>query len=106
MWHSYQRRYYWWPRRAYKKGETLEEAAIRETEEEFGIKPKDLICVEQKLDIKAKAIFICTEYEGQPHSVDGEMLNPHFCSLDELEAVNNWLFEPFALSLELLKKYS
>ena len=85
-----------------KDGENPEDAAIRETQEEFGITPIDLIQIGQDNDSGTTAIFICTDYEGEPHSVDGEMLNPKFCGLDELNAIEDWLFPPFASSFELL----
>ena len=51
-------------------GETPEQAAYRETEEEFGISPKELVSlgfgpVEPETGLSPH-IFLCTEYEGQP----------------------------------------
>lgn len=90
-----------------KAGETYEQAAFRETEEEFGISPKELIPLgfgPMEADTGlTPAVFLCTDYEGEPYSRDGEMLAPVFKGMDELaEDRGNELFHPFASSLELL----
>ena len=88
-------------------GETPEQAAYRETEEEFGISPKELIPLgygpaEPETGL-APHIFLCTEYEGEPDCVDLEMTAPTFRSLEEIAGEGASLFQPFADSLELLK---
>lgn len=90
-----------------KAGETYEQAAFRETEEEFGISPKELIPLgfgPMEADTGlTPAVFLCTDYEGEPYSRDGEMLAPAFKSMDELENSSSGLFHPFASSIELLE---
>lgn len=90
-------------------GETPAQAAFRETEEEFGISPKELIPIgigplEPESGLRAH-IFLCTEFEGEPDCVDLEMVNPQFRSLEELEDLEASLFPPFADSLKLLKAH-
>lgn len=91
-----------------KKGETFEQAAFRETEEEFGISPKELIPlgfgpVEQDTGM-TPAVFLCADYYGEPYSRDGEMRAPVFRELAELKGGNLPLFGPFADSLDLLEE--
>lgn len=89
-----------------KDGETPEEAAIRETQEEFGITPKDLILLgagpyEPDTGLKP-LIYLATEYEGKLKSKDGEMSDLRFRSMSELTEMNKLLFQPFKDSLALL----
>lgn len=87
-------------------GETPEQAAIRETQEEFGITPTDLIEIGtgriEDTGLKP-SIFLCTEYDGEVKCDDGEMREPRFCSLEEITNGENKLFKPFEDSLELLE---
>ena len=90
-----------------EKGETYEQSAFRETEEEFGISPKELIPIgvgpfEPESGLRAH-IFLCTDFDGEPDCVDLEMTNPKFRTLEELEELKPSLFPPFADSLEILK---
>ena len=48
-------------------------------------------------------IFLCTEYEGEPNCVDGEMADPQFRTLEEIELLTPSLFQPFADDVKLLK---
>lgn len=77
-------------------GETPKQAAMRETEEEFGIVPKDLMYI-GKGTVDAYGVrpylFLCTEYEGSIQCKDHEMSNPRFVSLGSLKNAN--LFDPF-----------
>lgn len=89
-----------------EKGETPEQAAFRETEEEFGISPKELIPIgvgpfEPESGLRAH-IFVCTEFEGEPDCVDLEMADPKFRSWQELNELEASLFPPFRDSLEIL----
>ena len=89
-----------------EKGETPEQAAFRETEEEFGISPKELIPIgigpfEPESGLRSH-IFLCTEFEGEPDCVDLEMTNPRFRTLEELNELAPSLFPPFADSLDIL----
>ena len=93
-----------------KAGETYEQAAFRETEEEFGISPKELIPLgfgplEEDTGL-TPAVFLCTEYEGEPYSRDGEMEAPVFLGLDELRKIvgSERMFLPFSASLKLLEE--
>lgn len=90
-----------------KKGESPKQAAFREAEEEFGISPKELIPLgrgpmEPDTGIQPY-IFLCTEYEGEPNCVDGEMADPQFRTLEEIELLTPSLFQPFADDVKLLK---
>lgn len=87
-------------------GETHEQAAIRETQEEFGITPKDIIQIgfgpwEPDTGLKP-AVFLATEYEGDLKNTDGEMGDLRFRSLAELQEMDKALFQPFADAIELL----
>ena len=89
-----------------EKGETYEQSAFRETEEEFGISPKELIPIgvgpfEPESGLRSH-IFLCTDFDGEPDCVDLEMTNPKFRSLEELEELKPSLFPPFRDSLEIL----
>lgn len=90
-----------------KDGESPKQAAFREAEEEFGISPKELIPLgrgpmEPDTGIEPY-IFLCTEYEGEPNCVDGEMADPQFRTLEEIELLAPSLFQPFADDVKLLK---
>ena len=90
-----------------KDGESPKQAAFREAEEEFGISPKELIPLgrgpmEPDTGIEPY-IFLCTEYEGEPNCVDGEMADPQFRTLEEIELLTPSLFQPFADDVKLLK---
>lgn len=91
-----------------EKGETPEQAAFRETEEEFGISPRELIPlgmgpIESDTGLQPY-VFLCQDFEGEPTCVDLEMTAPTFRSLEELDLLSPSLFQPFADSLTLLKE--
>jgi len=86
--------------------ETPEQAAIRETREEFGITPTELIFVgvgkaESDTGLQPH-IFLCTEYDGEIKCADGEMAEPQFLSIDEIQQSENDIFKPFADSVAML----
>lgn len=86
-------------------GESPEAAAHRETEEEFGIIPLELIPIGQvagKPPELSSCIFLCTDYEQQPRADNEEMINSRFMSLADLLNGDVKLFEPFEQSLRLL----
>lgn len=91
-------------------GETPEDAAIRETQEEFGITPKDLMPVAFLSDLKPpycpSHVFLCTDFDGSIQCADGEMTSPGFITAEkvaELSAQNpERLFPPFAQSIAAL----
>lgn len=87
-------------------GETAEEAAIRETEEEFGITPKDLTLigygpVEPDTGL-TPAIFLCTEWNGDIECKDLEITAPLFRTLEELEQLEASMFQPFKDGIEVM----
>ena len=90
-------------------GETPRQAAIRETMEEFGIRPKNLTPfgrgpMEADTGL-APQLFLCTEYDGVPRCTDHEMECPMFIPIDTLlENEDGQLFKPFADSLAILKE--
>jgi 8-oxo-dGTP pyrophosphatase MutT (NUDIX family) len=92
-------------------GETPEQAAIRETEEEFGITPKDLTPVSVRTGLAKEfgipAYFVCTEYDGDVRCYDhSEMVAPQWSDLgaviQSVEAKQDNLFPPFADSIRVL----
>ena len=86
-------------------GESLEEAAIRETFEEFGIIPEDLMFISlgtyEEDSGMIPAVFLCTEWDGEIYPEDGEMENIRFRTIDDI--LTHDLFEPFRDSLDLLR---
>lgn len=87
-------------------GETAEEAAIRETEEEFGITPKDLTMIgygpaEPDTGL-TPAIFLCTEWDGDIECKDLEIAAPLFRTLEELEQLEASMFQPFKDGIDVL----
>lgn len=89
-----------------EEGESPEQAAFRETEEEFGISPKELIPLgvgklEPESGLRSH-VFLCTKYDGEPDCVDMEMAEPQFRTLEDLLLLKPSLFPPFAESLEIL----
>lgn len=89
-------------------GETPEQAAVRETEEEFDITPTELIPIGRgpaEPDTGLEPfIFLCTEYEGTPRCLSDEMQDARFLTMDELSLLYRQLFEPFADSIEVLER--
>lgn len=91
-------------------GESPEDAAIRETQEEFGITPKDLMPVAFLSDLKPpycpSHVFLCTDFDGSIRCADGEMTSPGFITAEkvaELSTQNSErLFPPFAQSITAL----
>lgn len=89
-----------------EEGETPEQAAIRESQEEFGITPTELIEIglgpaEPETGITPH-VFLCTAYEGEIETRDGEMRSPQFLSLDEIMKMKAALFPPFIDGLEVM----
>ena len=89
-----------------KEGESPEEAALRETREEFGITPKGLIPLgkgprEPDTGLEPD-LFLATDYDGELRNADGEMAELRFRSLSELSEMNKLLFQPFKDALDLL----
>lgn len=96
-------------------GETPEEAAIRETREEFSITPKELIPITVLTGMPEEyctsQVFLCTDYDGRIACDNEEMTRPGFITaekvVDLIQTTPDHLFLPFALSvtglLEALK---
>lgn len=91
-------------------GESPEDAAIRETQEEFGITPKDLMPVAFLSDLKPpycpSHVFLCTDYDGSIRCADGEMTSPGFITAEKVAELSTQnperLFPPFAQSITTL----
>lgn len=87
-------------------GETPEEAAIRESREEFGINIAETIPITTISDMPSEycpsQVFLCTEFYGIPIAFNTEMENARFESIPEIW--NYDLFLPFRLALEEFTK--
>ena len=91
-------------------GESPEDAAIRETREEFGITPKDLMPVVFLSDLKPpycpSHVFLCTDFDGSIRCADGEMTSPGFITAEKVAELSTQnperLFPPFAQSITAL----
>lgn len=88
-------------------GETPTQAAFRETEEEFGISPKELIPLglgpyEPDTGLRPH-LYLCTDYDGEPNCLDLEMTGAKFRTMEELDALAASMFQPFADGLKILK---
>ena len=91
-------------------GESPEDAAIRETQEEFGITPKDLMPVAFLSDLKPpycpSHVFLCTDFDGSIRCADGEMSSPGFITAEKVAELSTQnperLFPPFAQSVTAL----
>ena len=86
--------------------ETPEEAAIRETEEEFGIRPVSLkllgIVGDDDPLVKKSYIFVANEFYGEVECDQVEMRVPVWRELVDLYDMEEKLFEPFKDSLTML----
>ena len=47
-------------------------------------------------------VFLCTDYSGTPTCMDGEMEDPQFLTLEEIQALSYSLFQPFADGVEVM----
>ena len=88
-------------------GESPEDAAIRETREEFGINVAELIPLTVLSNMPAEycpsKVFLCTEFFGTPISFNTEMENARFEPVTDI--LKKDLFLPFELSIrELLNQ--
>jgi phage-related protein (TIGR01555 family) len=91
-------------------GESPEDSATRETREEFGITPKDLMPVAFLSDLKPpycpSHVFLCTDFDGSIRCADGEMTSPGFITAEKVAELSTQnperLFPPFAQSITAL----
>ena len=87
-----------------ERGEEPEAAAIRETREEFGITCKDLKplgILDGGRAYGKSAVFLCTDYDGEPQTDEEEMTDVQWRTIEELQEEK--LFYPFQQSLELIE---
>ena len=90
-------------------GETPAAAAIRETQEEFGITPTSLELLGQLEGLDAEYgepyIYVCTEYDGVPRCKSYEMTEPEWLDTKGRVAsrIFGAMFPPFRESLKLLQ---
>ena len=84
-------------------GEAPEEAAVREAEEEFGIVCRELrpLGVQDGGRYGTSAVYLCTDYDGEPRTDEKEMTEPRWLDPAEIREQEN-VFPPFRQSLELL----
>lgn len=85
--------------------ETTEEAAYRETAEEFRITPKNIVPlghIEAVEGCCPSAVYICTDFTEDPIADGEEMTDARWVSLEELN--DEKLFPSFDYSLNLLTK--
>lgn len=90
-------------------GEIPEEAAVRETREEFGVNVAELIPIAVISDMPEEycpsQIFLCTEFYGTPIAFNTEMENARFETVADI--LRQEMFVPFELSIqELLEQLS
>lgn len=87
-------------------GETPEQAAIRESQEEFGITPKELLPITVLDDMPEEygvsQVFLCTDFTGRIACDGEEMSTPRFLTFEEAMASPDNLFLPFYLSITAL----
>lgn len=87
-------------------GETPEEAALREAQEEFNIVPLNILPLgvyKSSTDLYCDSmIYFTDQFTGTPEADGGEMLNEQWLSLVELRS--KFLFPPFEESLNMLEK--
>ena len=89
-------------------GETPEEAAIRETAEESGIIPNELIPIGTLPEVDGSpTIYLCDDFTGEPKADGAEMTDARFCDPQYvLDIISEGkAFEPFAKSIELLFEF-
>lgn len=91
-------------------GESPEAAAIRETQEEFGITPKDLVPITYMADLKPpycpSQVYLCTDFDGYIKCDDDEMTMPGFIAADKVLKLATEhperIFPPFTESVSAL----
>jgi 8-oxo-dGTP pyrophosphatase MutT (NUDIX family) len=87
-------------------GESPEQAAVRETQEEFGITPGNLKHLGQITNFAngkygEPHVFLCTQYDGEPAESE-EMSLPFFVPISDFNVNDPQLYPPFAESMKML----
>lgn len=89
-------------------GETPANAAMRETDEEFGIIPNNLFFIDRKEPDSASGLesymFLCTDFEGEPQCDDEEMTGAHWLSDKEVALQEDLAFPAFLDGINRVKK--
>lgn len=90
-----------------ERGETPREAAIRETKEEFGIVPKNLIFLgygdKEEGTGFTPVVYLCTEWDGEPKTDEIEMSSPVWIKSNDVDKIDNY-FPPCKSGIDLLMK--
>ena len=90
-----------------ERGETPREAAIRETKEEFGIVPKNLIFLgygdKEEGTGFTPAVYLCTEWDGEPKTDEIEISSPIWVKSNDIDKIDNY-FPPCKSGIDLLMK--
>lgn len=88
-------------------GETPEDAALREAQEEFNIVPLNImplgVLKSSEAQYEDSAVYFTDKYTGTLEADGGEMLDAQWMTLEELRSEQ--LFPPFAASLDLLENF-
>lgn len=91
-----------------EQGESPAYAAVRETDEEFGIVPNELFFIDKSEPEQDSGLenylFLCTDYEGEPQCDNEEMVGAHFLSDEEVERLSEFAFPAFINGVERLKR--
>lgn len=90
-----------------EKGETPEDAALREAQEEFNIVPLNILPLGVYKSSTGSycdsAIYFTDQFTGKPKADGGEMLNEQWLSIKELRG--KILYPPFEASLDMLEDF-
>lgn len=83
-------------------GETIEEAAVRETEEETGLTPRGLdlrgileFSWEDRPEVLEVHVFKCAEFDGEARET--EEMRPQWYPFDEIPYPDMWSDDPYWL---------
>lgn len=87
-----------------EEGETPEDAALREAQEEFNIVPLNILPLGVYKDSTGRycdtMVYFTDQFTGKPKADGAEMLNERWLSLEELD--DKFLYPPFKKSVNLL----
>lgn len=89
-----------------EKGETPEDAALREAQEEFNIVPLNILPLGVYKGSTGSycdtMVYFTDQFTGKPKADGGEMLNEQWLSIKDLRG--KFLFPPFEASLDMLEE--